>query len=71
VCDGCPIHADVVVVAELQELVACKLGVDVGDDGVWYTIPMDNVRKAYSDLRLVIGRASINFENLLIANKNV
>jgi hypothetical protein len=30
--DSCPIHADVMLVAELQELLAGKLGPIVGDD---------------------------------------
>jgi hypothetical protein len=43
VCDSCPIHADVVVVAKLQELLASKQGAIVGDDGVWHPEPVDNV----------------------------
>jgi hypothetical protein len=33
-CNGRPVHADVVVVAKLQELSAGKLGAVVDDDGV-------------------------------------
>jgi hypothetical protein len=43
VCDGCPVHADVVVVAELQELPANKLGTVVSDDGVRHSKPVDDV----------------------------
>jgi hypothetical protein len=42
-CDGCPIHADVVFVAKFQEFSAGKLGVVVGDDGVRHSEPVDDV----------------------------
>jgi hypothetical protein len=44
-CDGRPVHADVVFVLELQELHAGKLGPVVGDDGIRYPEPMDDVSK--------------------------
>jgi hypothetical protein len=43
VCDGRPIHTNVVVVAELQELPASKLGAVVSDDGVQHSKPVDDV----------------------------
>jgi hypothetical protein len=45
VCDGRPIHADVVVVAELQELSTGELGAVVGDDGVRHSEPVDDAGK--------------------------
>jgi hypothetical protein len=42
-CNGRPVHTDVVVVAKLQELSAGKLGAIVGDDGVWHSKPVDDV----------------------------
>jgi hypothetical protein len=42
-CDGFPIHANMVVIAELQEFPAGELGAIVGDDGVWHPNPMDDV----------------------------
>jgi hypothetical protein len=42
-CDGCPVHADVVVVAKLQEFSIGKLGAIVGDDGVRHYKPVDDV----------------------------
>jgi hypothetical protein len=44
-CDDRPVHADVVVVAKLQEFPAGKLGAIVGDDGVRHSKPVDDVRK--------------------------
>jgi hypothetical protein len=40
---GRPIHADVKLVAELQELPADELGPVVGDDGVRHPKPVDDV----------------------------
>jgi hypothetical protein len=40
--DG-PVHTDVVVLAEVQELPASELGAVVGDDGVWDPKAMDDV----------------------------
>jgi hypothetical protein len=42
-CDGHPVRADVVLVAELQELSAGKLGPVVSDDGIRYPEPVDDV----------------------------
>jgi hypothetical protein len=44
-CNGRPVHADVVVVAEFQEFSAGKLGAIVGDNGVRHSKPMDDVRE--------------------------
>jgi hypothetical protein len=38
-----PVHVDVVLVAELQEFPACKLGPIIGDDGVGHPEPVDDV----------------------------
>jgi hypothetical protein len=64
--DGRTIHTDVVVVAEFQEFPASELGAIIGDDGVrtpnlWMMSVKNDT--SYSDLRLVIGRASIHFKN--------
>jgi hypothetical protein len=40
---GDPVHTDVVVLAEAQELPASELGVVVGDDGVRDPKAMDDV----------------------------
>ena len=40
---GGPVHPDVVIPAEVQELSAGELGVVVGDDGVWDPEAMDDV----------------------------
>jgi hypothetical protein len=50
VCDGHPIHADMVIVAELQEFYAGELGAVVGDDGVRHPKPVDDVGKERHDL---------------------
>jgi hypothetical protein len=42
-CDGCPVHADVVFVAKLQEFPASKLGAVAGDDGIQHSEPVDDV----------------------------
>jgi hypothetical protein len=42
-CDGRPVHADVVFVAKIQELPVGKLGPIVGDDGIWHSEPVDDV----------------------------
>jgi hypothetical protein len=40
---GGPVHPDVVVLAEVQELPTGELGAVVGDDGVWDFKAMDDV----------------------------
>jgi hypothetical protein len=40
---GGPVHTDVVVVAEVQELFSGELRAIVGDDGVWDPKSMDDV----------------------------
>jgi hypothetical protein len=42
---GCPIHAGVVIVAEIKELFTGELCAVVGDDGVWDPEAMDNISK--------------------------
>jgi hypothetical protein len=42
--DG-PVHTDVVVFAEVQELLPSELRVIVGDDGVWDPKVMDDICK--------------------------
>jgi hypothetical protein len=49
-CDSCPIHADVVLVAELEELPAGELGPVVGDDRVGHPKPVDDVGEERYDL---------------------
>jgi hypothetical protein len=44
-CNGRPVHVDVVVVAKLQEFSAGKLEVIVSDGGVWHPKPMDDVHE--------------------------
>jgi hypothetical protein len=39
---GCPIDADVELVAELQEFPAGELGPGIGDDGVGHLEPVDD-----------------------------
>jgi hypothetical protein len=69
---GCPVHVDVELIAELQELSACELGPVVGDDGVGtpkrQTMSVKNVT-ACSALRFVMGRTSTHLENLSMATK--
>jgi hypothetical protein len=43
VSHGGPVHPDVVILAEAQELSASELGAIVGDDGVWDPEAMDDV----------------------------
>jgi hypothetical protein len=43
VSHGGPVHPDVVILAEVQELYAGELGVVVGDDGVRDPKAMDDV----------------------------
>jgi hypothetical protein len=43
VSHGDPVHPDVVILAEVQELFAGELGAVVGDDGVWDPKTMDDV----------------------------
>jgi hypothetical protein len=67
---GGPVHPDVVVLEEVQELSASELGAVVGDDGVQDPKAMDDVGKnatVCSDLMLFRGRTSIHLENLSIA----
>jgi hypothetical protein len=45
VCHGCPIHMNMVIVAEIKELFTSELRAVVGDDGVWDLEAMDNVGK--------------------------
>jgi hypothetical protein len=40
---GGPVHLDVMVLTEVQELPASELGAVVGDDGVWDPKAMDDV----------------------------
>ena len=40
---GCPIHADMVIIAEPEEFLAGELGAIIGDDGVWYSEAVDDV----------------------------
>jgi hypothetical protein len=42
-CDSCPVHADVVFVAKLQEFPAGELGAVVGDDGIRHPESVDDV----------------------------
>jgi hypothetical protein len=70
VSHGGPIHPDVVILAEVQELSAGELGVVVGDDGVrdpkrWMMLVKNAT--ACSDLMLFRGRTSIHLENLSMA----
>jgi hypothetical protein len=67
--DG-PVHPDVVILAEVQELSAGELGAVVGDDGVrdpkrWMMLVKNAT--ACSDLMLFRGRTSIHLENLSMA----
>jgi hypothetical protein len=64
------VHADVVVLAEVQELLPSELGAIVGDDGVrtpkrWMMLVKNTT--TCSDLMLVRGRTSIHLENLSMA----
>jgi hypothetical protein len=45
VCHGCPIHADMVIIAEIKELSASELRAIVSDDGVWDPKVMEYVSK--------------------------
>jgi hypothetical protein len=70
VSHGGPVHPDVVILAEVQELPAGELGVVVGDDGFrdpkrWMML-VKNVT-ACSDLMLFRGQTSIHLENLSMA----
>jgi hypothetical protein len=67
---GGPVHPDVVVLAEVQELSVSELGAVVGDDGVRNPEVMDDVgvnATACSDLMLFRGLTSIHLENLSMA----
>jgi hypothetical protein len=66
-CDGRPVHTDVVFVAKFQELPAGKLGPVVGDDGFgtpnrWMMSVKNDT--ACSALMFVIGHASIHLKNV-------
>jgi hypothetical protein len=70
VSHGGPVHPDVVILAEVQELFAGELGAVVGDDGVrnpkrWMMLVKNAT--AYLDLMLFRGRTSIDLENLSMA----
>jgi hypothetical protein len=69
-CDSRLIHANVVLVTELQELPAGELGPIVGDDGIGtlnrWMMSMKN-DTACCALRFVIGRTSTHLENLSMA----
>jgi hypothetical protein len=43
VCHGYPIHADMVIIAEIKELFTSEQRVVVGDDGVWDPKAMKNI----------------------------
>jgi hypothetical protein len=45
VCHGCPIHVDMVIIAETEEFFTSELRAIVGDDGVWDLEAMNNVSK--------------------------
>jgi hypothetical protein len=47
---GGPVHPDVVILAEVQELSAGELGAVVGDDGVWDPKAMDDVGEEHHRL---------------------
>jgi hypothetical protein len=66
---GGPVHPDVMILAEVQELSTGELGAVVGDDGVRDPEAMDDVGEATacSDLMLFRGRTSIHLENLSMA----
>jgi hypothetical protein len=70
VSHGGPVHLDVVILAEVQELSAGELGAVVGDDGFgtlkrWMMLVKNAT--ACSDLMLFRGRTSIHLENLSMA----
>ena len=61
---------DVMPVTVVQELFAYELGAIVGDDDVGYSELVDNVGEEKDGLLgadVVMGRASIHLENLLMA----
>jgi hypothetical protein len=45
VCHGCPIHVDMVIIIENEELFVGELRAIVDDDGVWDLEAMNNVSK--------------------------
>jgi hypothetical protein len=47
VCDDCPIHVDIVVIAEFS---VGELRAVVGDDGVRHSKPVDDVSEERHDL---------------------
>jgi hypothetical protein len=67
VSHGGPVHPDVVILAEVQELSAGELGAVVGDDGVRDPKAMVKNATACSDLMLFRGQTSIHLENLSMA----
>jgi hypothetical protein len=66
-CDNRPIYADVVLVAELQELPAGELGPIVGGDGIRHPEPVDDVSEERYGLlcpEVCDWRTSTHLENL-------
>ena len=64
---GGPIDADVIFIAELEELLPGELHAIVHDNGVRYSKAMDDIKEdnmACSDLIMQINQASIHFVNL-------
>jgi hypothetical protein len=69
-CGSHPIHTDVVLVAELQELPAGELGPIVGDDGIRHPEPMDDVSEEQHGLlcpEVCDWHTSTHLENLSMA----
>ena len=65
-----PVHTDVMLIAEVQELFAGELGAVVGDDDIGDPKPMDDVGEEKDGLLgadVGDGRASIHLENLSMA----
>jgi hypothetical protein len=50
VSDRGPIDPDPISVGKLQELLACKVGPVVCDDGVWHTKSVDDVQEELDGL---------------------
>ena len=68
--DCCPINPNVVIIAELEEFLACKQCAIICDDRVRHAKAVDNVKdkaRVCVDLIVVIGLASIHFVNLSMA----
>jgi hypothetical protein len=64
---GGPVHPDVVILAEVQELSAGELGAVVGTPKRWIMLVKNAT--ACSDLMLFRGRTSIHLENLSMATR--